>query len=692
MGFLNPLFLVASAVVLVPIILHLFYRQESRTFTFPAIRYLLRTEREHARQIRTQQVLLLLLRAAIVILLVLLGARMHLPGPGGSHDPTALALVIDNSMSTTVIRDGRRLLDTLKAVAHQSVTAAGHDDVIWVVRAGTSWEPAVPGGVEEARAAVDATGPSHTAGDLGRAMERARALVAQSDLPQREVHVFTDLQATAFATSSPGGDGIPVVVFGAPASGAVNKGIEGVSLGGGLPPLAGQRTEAAVSITGESAGDTVGVRLYIGGQVRAAARAPAGTTVRLPAGPFPAGRVEGHVEIDADPLTADDRRYFSLMVRDPTPVALLGAHSIFLAEALAVLEESDRIALVAPTLAATLVSVGGEGIERRAIMQSTVVAPHPDPAQLPALNRRLAEAGIPFRYDPGTGVGARIDSSDLPVDLGEVEIRSFFHIVPADGVSQPAGASASASGGAANEVAMDGESDTSPPGRTEPGSLVALSSGHPWLVAGKGPAGPYILLASPLDGTSTTLPVSAAMVPLLEWSIERWTDGGNETGSILSGASIHPPPTTTTIRDPEGNMHAVDGDQPFLATTMGGLYRMLDGDSILGTAAVNPPVEESDLTPASAREVRRAIPGATVIVNEAASWSGEIFRTGRGPEPWRLITAVVLCLLIAETILAASRTLRSRSGGSDERRDASMPDPGEGTRHSGTAPNPAARG
>ena len=68
MGFLNPLFLLAGAIVLVPVILHLFYRQESKIFTFPAIRYLLRTERDHARQIRTQQLLLLLLRVAIVVL------------------------------------------------------------------------------------------------------------------------------------------------------------------------------------------------------------------------------------------------------------------------------------------------------------------------------------------------------------------------------------------------------------------------------------------------------------------------------------------------------------------------------------------------------------------------------------------------------------------------------------------------
>ena len=117
MGFLNPVFLLAGLAVAVPIFLHLFYRRESKTFTFPAIRYLLRTERERSRQIRTQQLLLLLLRAAAVVLLVLLGARVHFPGPGTSHEPTALAVVIDNSLSTTVVEDGRRRLDALKAVA-----------------------------------------------------------------------------------------------------------------------------------------------------------------------------------------------------------------------------------------------------------------------------------------------------------------------------------------------------------------------------------------------------------------------------------------------------------------------------------------------------------------------------------------------------------------------------------------------
>ncbi|MGI9626539.1 MAG: vWA domain-containing protein, partial [Longimicrobiales bacterium] len=302
MGFLNPLFLLAGGLILVPLFLHYFYRQESKTFHFPAIRYLLRTERDHARQIRTQQLLLLLLRIAIVLLLVLLGARMHFPGPGGAHEPTALALVIDNSMSATLIEDGERRLERLKEVARESARGAGHDDVIWVISAGTHWITATPGSGADALARIDETEASHGAGDLGAALERALALVGQSDLAAQEVHLFTDLQASGFPQSAVGDADIPVVVFGLDAAGAINRSVKSVTVGGGLPPLANRRSEAVVETTGAEDGDTIGVRLYIEGQVRAATQAPAGSTVRLPLGPLPPGRVEGFVEVDPDPL------------------------------------------------------------------------------------------------------------------------------------------------------------------------------------------------------------------------------------------------------------------------------------------------------------------------------------------------------------------------------------------------------
>ncbi|HUF77033.1 MAG TPA: BatA domain-containing protein, partial [Longimicrobiales bacterium] len=120
MGALNPLFLLAAVAAAVPIVLHLFQRHEKRRFSFPALRYLERTEREHAREIRLRQLLLLLTRVAVLLLLVGAGARLIFAGQGGAHAPTAVAIVLDNSMSSGLVVGERRVLDELQELALQT--------------------------------------------------------------------------------------------------------------------------------------------------------------------------------------------------------------------------------------------------------------------------------------------------------------------------------------------------------------------------------------------------------------------------------------------------------------------------------------------------------------------------------------------------------------------------------------------
>ena len=143
MGFLSPLFLLAGLAVAVPLILHLFHRHDARRVAFPALRYLLRTEKEHARTIRLRQLLLLLLRMAVILLLVGAGTRPFLRGGGGVHDPTAAVIILDNSMSSGLIRGGNRVLDLLKAVALKSVDGASDEDRVWLIRAGQAWDVAI---------------------------------------------------------------------------------------------------------------------------------------------------------------------------------------------------------------------------------------------------------------------------------------------------------------------------------------------------------------------------------------------------------------------------------------------------------------------------------------------------------------------------------------------------------------------
>lgn len=642
-GFLAPWFLLAGAAVLVPLALHFLLRQESRTYSFPAIRHLLRTERDHARRIRSEQILLLLLRIAIVAVVVLLGARLHFSGDGESHDPTALAIVIDNSMSASVVEDGRRRLDAIKAAALESVAAAGHDDDVWVLRAGTPWLPAIREGAPAAREAVAGTEPSHGPADLAAAVRRAREIVAQSDLRAREVHLLTDMQASGLAGASgadePHGD-IPVLVFAAPGGDVRNLGVRSLSFDGGPRPFAGRQVDVAVTVAGgpaDGAGDAVGVRLYADGRVRGAAAGVPGATVRLPAGPFAAGRLDGYAEIDSDALAADDRRFFALQVGDATRVGVAGPAGVFLAEALAVMEEHGRVARVPARAAAVLFSAAGEGLDQRDPSQAAVVLPGADPALLPALNRRLAGAGIPFSYEPAGAGGARVATGDgaaadgAPASLDDAEVSVFHGIVP---------------------LAADR------PGR----ALLSLSSGDPWLIEGRAESGPFMLLASALDLRATRVPVSAAMIPMLEWIVDRAS--GDDPGSAVEAGSPFPVPAgASRVRGPDGAEHAVDAGQPFLDTRLAGFYEILAGDSVTGVVAVNASGAEMDLTRASRAELRGAIPGVAGVAGDLQAWREGVFRSRRGPEPWRALAALLFGLLAAESMIAAPGRLQAGQWG-----------------------------
>ena len=627
MGFLSPVFLVAGLVVAVPLILHLFHRHDARRMAFPALRYLLRMEKEHARNIKLRQLLLLLLRMAVILLLVAAGARPFLRGGGGVHDPTATVIILDNSLSSGLIRGGDRVLDVLKSLAQKSVDGASDEDRLWLIRAGQPWDVAITGSRNDLRQAISSTEVTDAAGDIHAALERAAVLVSSVDLPAQEVHLISDMQASAFTGTAPYsvGEDVPIVVFNARAPVPPNAHLDSLVIGGGLPPLANQRTRLSVKVSGASEEEGVPLRLVVANRIRGAATARSGGSTILPLGPFTVGRVSGYVESDPDDLRGDDRRYFSFSVRPPPTVATSGASSFFLSEAFPVLTDAGRIELTPTRDAEILVSVAGAAVtETTAARRATVILPPADVTLLPGLNRTLAAAGIPWRYDLTDGRGeAGLTQWEGPVDLSEVRIRSHYLLT-------------------ANDAGMDA------------GVLARLSSGEPWLVEGSTPRGPYLLLASDLEPESTNLAVTTAMVPLLEWVVARWGNADGTARDLIAGGVIATPPTATAVRDPQGAIHPVDGTQPFRVTPWTGLYEILQNDSILGLVAVNAPASESVLDPIESDELHALVPGAITEVADTARWTRALFSTGRGPEVWRWLLVAAVLVLLAESLVAAA--------------------------------------
>ena len=630
MGALNPLFLLAGAAISIPIWLHLFQKHETRRIVFPALRYLERTERERARTIRLRQLLLMLARIVVLALLVGAGARLYFGGRGTGHPATAAVIVLDNSLSSGRVVGDARVLDELKELAAAALDEATAEDRFWLIRAGEPWMPAIPGTATEVRTSLAATEPSDAGGDLSAALERAARLLATSGMEHREIHLLSDLQATGFdagARPGPAGD-VDVVAWTGGRVQGTNRALTSLRVGAGLPPLEGQRADVTVSAletTSEEDTARVPARLIVNERIRGAAALAPGSETSIALPPSGTGWIEGYVDADPDALRADDRRFFAFRSRPAPTVAQAGSVSVFVAEALAVLEHAGRVRPAPFGDAEALVSGNGEGLDRRSRRTSALVVPSDDPALLPALNRRLAEAGIPWAYQPSAAIGEReVEGIALPESLSGVRVRARYELALA--------------------------SDPPAPSRT-----LAEVGGRPWAVEGTDTEGRrYLLVASPMDAAGTTLPVSTGMLRFVDWVTGEWAGAGGVPAEITTGSHLPAPAAATAVRFPSGTEIEIDATRVVRGTGSAGLYTFLADDSVVAVVALNPPPAESRLAPLAERAFGDAIGRSVVTVDRAGAWPRAVFRARQGPELWWPFLLAVLALLMLESLMATS--------------------------------------
>src|SRR5262245_32793888 len=132
-SFLAPLYLLLGGAIAVPLILHLMRRRIGLRVEFPAARYLARAEKEHSRTLRIRNLLLMFLRVLALLAIAVAAAKPVARWLGAGHAPTALAIVVDNSLSASAVVTGRPLLDQFKSAARDVLGSAASTDRLWLV-------------------------------------------------------------------------------------------------------------------------------------------------------------------------------------------------------------------------------------------------------------------------------------------------------------------------------------------------------------------------------------------------------------------------------------------------------------------------------------------------------------------------------------------------------------------------------
>ena len=641
MGFLNPLWLLLGAAVAVPLILHLLQRHQGPRVIFPAMRYLRRAEREHARRIKLRQLLLLLLRVAALILVALAAARPFLRSGGSGHEPTAVVIILDNSMSSGLVSGDRRVLDELKDRALETIARAGPDDRFWLLRAGAPWEPALPGDALMTASRIRSTQPTAASADIVASVERARSILEQGAGGRaREIQVLSDLQLGNLRGQSKANDDKTEIIVWTPKRPAVgNTAIAAIEVGGGLAPRARERSNVVVEIAGDSTRDSVNLRLHLNSRTLGAAVGKPGDAVVIPFPPQPASLAWGWVELDADALRADDRRHFVVTITPP-PRVLLTSASKFIADALQVLNDAGRI-VAATSEADILIAPAAFRTDGAGTTRGVAIIPPESELELPAINRRLSALGINWQYqNVGNSGEARFATNgrdELERALANARVLQFFRLVPT--------------------------------GRTPGDSvLLRLQDGTPWAVSGeRARGGRFVLLASPLTPEASTLPTSVAMIPLMDRLTGLWTAASAPRSEARPGEQVNLPAGASLVITPAGDRDTVVAGEPYYAGTQPGAYQVVRGGSVVAAYVVNPPAVESVLRYADRDRIARALPDwDPEFANDAGAWTGHVFQRRLGFEMWRLLLLALLLLLIAEAVAAATGSVHTATVSTQE--------------------------
>lgn len=599
MAFLAPLWLSLAALAAIPVLLHLLRRNIGSRVEFPAVRYLQSAERESSRDVRARNLWLLLLRILIVILLSLAAAKPV--WTRGVGTPRALAIVLDNSLSTTAIVGGAPVLDRLTAAARALRAASQSAERIWLITA----DGTVFTGPAAIDAALSRVIPLHGAGQLNAAVQSAITLAGTDG---GAVAIITDGQKTAWErdlSRTTARIRVFAPALAAPPNGAILSAVA-------QPQWFAPR--GALALTVRPVRDSTAYRIAIGGSTVARGvivRAPGDSlaTQRIPLVGAGSGWETLDVTLEPSGVGGDDRAVVPIVV-GAAPAVREGAGE-FVAAAVASLRETGRVR-ASGDVTVTIAPAAAVGA------LPALILPPADAGGVPAANAALARLGVPWRFGAEQR-GAQLARANDDALRGDsaVRVSQWFPLV-----AQP-----------------DAIGDTI----AEVGDAVWMVRGPRWIVLG-----------SALAPTSTTFPVRAAFVPWLADAISNLATGSTAAHTVAPGATVAVPRGATALRSTDSTVRSSLTTATIAAPATPGVYFWMRGAEVTGALGVQIEATEPQLARATSAELMAyfGTPDNVDVNADVAGFLGSVRQSGASQPIASPLLLLALLAVLAEAWLS----------------------------------------
>ncbi len=668
--FLYPAFLFGLAAASLPILIHLLNRRRLQRIRFPAVRFILLSQKRISRSYRLRHWLLLALRTLAVILLVLLLANpIFQIGAGlfAGGGPVSAVLLLDNSLSMTWSGDGNGFKQA-KEAARLLISALDDGDRAALIPTSITGKEVfrLKGQKDVLLRELDAIEIADGTANLPAALDKAYELLS-APAGQKEIRLITDLGLTGWDQFSVASlkrvdPSIPIkLLYVGRKQKPLNGGIKEIRLGSqGVGVDIPLQIDATLSNFADLEIKDVLVQLNIDGQSKEQKLAtvpPRGeTTVNFQTRVSQAGAHMGRVILKKDGLAGSAVTNFTLDAQDKLKVlvvdgdpqtALVQSESFFLSRALNPSGERDSSLFLPTVIVPDGLNAATLDAYQVVVLCNVAVLPDGFAAKLQNFVRQggglLIYGGDKFQADSYNQKLAQIVPAELhekktgPEANGE-KVGKFDVTHPALQIFNDPILLESL-----KSAKVWGYMRATARGRAP---LMALANGDPLLLEQKVGAGKVLLMTTTADRDWTDLPLKTVYLPLLQ-SLTQYLAGGKrgrlDPGIVVGAAKdVELPPSLVgkSLRVIKPNKQ--DSEIPIIGAKdravasvsdndRAGFYRLVlpsggEKDSaIVPLYAVNPPFLESRLEEINERALQSKLAPirAEVIPVEALKQGGK---------------------------------------------------------------------
>ncbi|MBI2988894.1 MAG: BatA domain-containing protein [Deltaproteobacteria bacterium] len=565
--FLHPLYLYALAATSLPLLIHLLNRRKLKRIRFPAVRFILLSQRRISRTYRLRQWILLALRTGAVFLLALLLAHpIFQTGAGlfAGGAPLSLVIILDSSLSMKWSGQGEGFKQA-KEAARLLISSLNDGDRAAVVPTNAPDRGSIRLKGEREILLRDLEGIQLSAGiaDFPAALGAAYELLKEP-AAQKEIWLMTDMALTGWENFSIGALAqhdpliplkiIKIATKEEPSNATIKEvKMRGHGAGVGLPI---QLEASVVNFSDQEIKDLL-VQLNIderGREQKLISIPPKGEReVGFVFNLTQAGDHQGYVMLKKDGLAGNPISYFTLRAEDKLKVlvvdgdpqtSLVQSETFFLSRALNPAGERDS-SLFLPTVIIPegLSSVSLDSYQALILCNVPVISD----AFLPRLREYLRKGGglLLFFGDriQVDNYNAKLFHSSPPILPAPIREKKSFP-EPAGEKIEAMDASHPALQAFADQMLKESLKATKVHGyfRTDTAggsTLLSLAGGAPLLVEKKGGPGRVLFFTSSADRDWSDLPLKTAYLPLIQ-SLVSYLSGGKE-GAMDPGVTVGSP-------------------------------------------------------------------------------------------------------------------------------------------------------